>query len=46
VLVNAEAPDFVLGGEYERGRPALHFPDCMALAHAIITVPACNRALL
>jgi len=46
VLVNAEAPGFEPGGEYERARPALHFPDCMALAHAIITVPACNRALL
>jgi phosphoglycolate phosphatase len=46
VLVNAEPPGFEPGGEYERGRPALHFPDCMALARAIITVPACNRALL
>jgi phosphoglycolate phosphatase len=45
VLVHTEAPSFDPGGEFHRARPALHFPDCMALARAIIVAPTCNGAL-
>jgi phosphoglycolate phosphatase len=38
VLVHTE----VLGGEFEETPPALHFSDCMALARAIMAMPACN----
>ncbi|MGB8841123.1 MAG: HAD family hydrolase [Aliidongia sp.] len=44
VLVHGAAPVCAPGGEYHLVPPALHFPDCAALARAIMTGPACNQA--
>ncbi|HVJ51545.1 MAG TPA: HAD family hydrolase [Aliidongia sp.] len=43
VLISAEAP---VGEEFARSKPALHFPNCMALTQAIRRIPSCNNALL
>ena len=46
VLVHADAPNLAPDGAFQRGAPALHFPDCTALARAIIQSPPCNTAML
>jgi phosphoglycolate phosphatase len=46
VLVHPEAPAVDSGGEHRSARAALHFHDCMALARAIMTHPACNGTLV
>lgn len=45
VLLRSDAPSFDPSGEYHRARPARHYPNCAALALAIMAEPNRHVAL-